>query len=68
MPQAQAIFRKEDSEYIQKRIITPRTNELVARSIFSVNTDTPSYAQSYTVEHVENTGSALVRESGVESG
>ncbi|WP_061266097.1 major capsid family protein [Leptospira interrogans] len=67
MPQAQAIFRKEDSEYIQKRIITPRTNELVARSIFSVNTDTPSYAHSYTVEHVENTGSALVRESGVES-
>ncbi|MFQ3855940.1 major capsid family protein [Leptospira kirschneri] len=62
-----AVYRKADSEYIQKVILTPRKNELVARAIFDINEDTPSYYHSYTVEHVEDTGSAQIIESGVRS-
>ncbi|EMM77079.1 major capsid family protein [Leptospira santarosai] len=63
----EAIYRKEDSEYIQKRIITARKNELVARSFLPIDEDTPSYSLRYTVEHVEDTGSARIREAGSDS-
>ncbi|WP_016759910.1 major capsid family protein [Leptospira weilii] len=61
---AEAIFRKEDSEHIKKELLTPRKNELVARNIFDVNSDTPTYSHSYSAESVEDTGSARIRESG----
>jgi hypothetical protein len=64
---ARALFRKEDFNYIQKRILTPRKNELVVRSIFSINNETPTYSHTFEVENVQDTGSAQVVESGADS-
>ncbi|MCH1911051.1 hypothetical protein L9Z17_03345 [Leptospira noguchii] len=35
--------------------MTPRKNELVARNIFDVNSDTPTYSHTYSAEGVEDT-------------
>lgn len=64
---ARALFRKEDFNYIQKRILTPRKNELVVRSIFPVNNETPTYSHTFEIENVQDTGSAQVVESGADS-
>ncbi len=64
---ARALFRKEDFNHIQKRILTPRKNELVLRSIFPINNETPTYSHTFEVEHVTDTGSAQIVESGADS-
>lgn len=62
------IWRKEDFEYVKKGILTPREDELVARQVFPIDNETPSFAHTYTIEQMRETGEAQVVESGSESG
>jgi len=59
-----AFWRPEDTEFVFRKILEVRKNELVAREILPLNTETPAFSHSYTVEYLEETGSARVTESG----
>lgn len=59
-----SFWRPEDTEFVYRKLLEVRKNELVAREVLPLNTEAPSFSHTYTVENLEETGQAQIVESG----
>ncbi|WP_342577696.1 DUF2184 domain-containing protein [Psychrobacillus sp. FSL K6-2843] len=61
---ADALIRPQDLNAIDKRVYEPHANELKARSIFSLKTDIPAGAKTYSYDVMTRSGAAKILAPG----